>query len=64
MKGVNDKRKFIIEPDRRQAIRQALKNTKKTDIVLIAGKGHEREQIIGSKRHAFSDAEVVREYFT
>ena len=64
MKGVNDKRKFIIEPDRRQAIRQALKNTKKTDIVLIAGKGHEREQIIGSKRHAFSDAAVVREYFT
>ncbi|MYE07397.1 MAG: UDP-N-acetylmuramoyl-L-alanyl-D-glutamate--2,6-diaminopimelate ligase [Oligoflexia bacterium] len=64
MKGVKDKEKFIIELDRKKAIRKALVKAKKTDIVLIAGKGHEKEQIIGSERHHFSDAEVVKEFFS
>ena len=61
MKGVEYKKKFIVEPDRRQAISQALKRAEKKDIILIAGKGHESSQIIGLKRRPFNDAEVVKE---
>ena len=63
MKGVSDKKKFIVELDRKQAIKQALEQSQKTDIILIAGKGHEREQIIGVKRYPFSDEEVVKDFF-
>ena len=64
LKGAQDKNKFIIEVDRKQAIHQSLKQAKEQDIVLIAGKGHEQEQIIqGSKRSFFSDVDTVKKYF-
>ena len=63
MKGVSNKKKFIVELDRKQAIRQALEYSQKEDVILIAGKGHEREQIIGVERYPFSDEEVVKEFF-
>ncbi len=47
--------------DRREAIAYALGNAEPTDVVLIAGKGHEPYQIRGTKRLEFSDAQVVRE---
>ena len=55
--------KVVVEVDREQAIKTALKQAKAEDIVLIAGKGHETEQIIGSKRFDFSDARIVKEYY-
>ena len=48
-------------PDRRAAIRAALLEARPGDLVLIAGKGHEDYQIIGTTRHRFDDREVVRE---
>ena len=62
LKGVNDRKKFLVEEDRKQAIEKALQKARKKDIVLIAGKGHEKEQIIGSERIPFSDVEVVKEF--
>ncbi len=53
----------ITDPDRRTAIWKALSLAKPGDVVLIAGKGHEDYQIVGSVKHHFSDIEVVREYF-
>ena len=50
-----------IESDRRAAIRLALRLARAGDLVLIAGKGHEDYQIIGSKRIHFDDREVARE---
>lgn len=47
--------------DRRAAIQYALNNANANDIILIAGKGHEDYQIIGSQRFVFSDQCVVRE---
>ena len=44
----------IIE-DRAAAIAWAVANSKRSDVVLIAGKGHEEYQEVGSERHAFSD---------
>jgi UDP-N-acetylmuramoyl-L-alanyl-D-glutamate--2,6-diaminopimelate ligase len=51
----------IVELDRAQAIRRALEAAEPGDCVLIAGKGHEREQIIGSRRIPFVDRDVARE---
>ncbi|MDZ4744618.1 MAG: UDP-N-acetylmuramoyl-L-alanyl-D-glutamate--2,6-diaminopimelate ligase [bacterium] len=45
--------------DRRNAIRKALDTAKPQDIVLIAGKGHETYQIIGTDRMSFSDVNEV-----
>ena len=50
-----------IEPDRRKAIELAIKNASRDDIVLIAGKGHEKYQIIGSEKREFSDRKVAEE---
>ncbi|MFQ5903918.1 MAG: UDP-N-acetylmuramoyl-L-alanyl-D-glutamate--2,6-diaminopimelate ligase, partial [Candidatus Binatia bacterium] len=49
------------EQDRRAAIRLALRLARAGDLVLIAGKGHEDYQILGSKRIHFDDREVARE---
>ena len=51
----------VVEPDRRKAIAQAIRNAAARDVILIAGKGHEDYQIIGTKRIHFSDVEVARE---
>ncbi|AJQ94426.1 UDP-N-acetylmuramoyl-L-alanyl-D-glutamate--2,6-diaminopimelate ligase [Gynuella sunshinyii] len=47
--------------DRKQAIKHALSMMDSGDSVLIAGKGHEDYQIIGTTKHHFSDYEVVTE---
>jgi UDP-N-acetylmuramoyl-L-alanyl-D-glutamate--2,6-diaminopimelate ligase len=46
-----------VELDRRRAIATSIIQAEKQDIVLIAGKGHENYQILGSSRIAFSDQE-------
>lgn len=60
VKGFSDYFKtqsVVIEPDRRKAIRMAIHDAKEGDIVLIAGKGHENYQIIGTQKTHFSDQE-------
>ncbi len=51
----------IFEADRRRAIARALAECGTGDVVLVAGKGHERYQEIGGRRLPFDDAAVVRE---
>jgi UDP-N-acetylmuramoyl-L-alanyl-D-glutamate--2,6-diaminopimelate ligase len=51
----------LIEPDRRAAIRHAIAGARKGDVVLIAGKGHESTQTIGSAVVDFDDRDVVRD---
>jgi UDP-N-acetylmuramoyl-L-alanyl-D-glutamate--2,6-diaminopimelate ligase len=46
--------------DRAEAIARALREAEPSDVVLIAGKGHENYQIIGAETRAFSDAETAR----
>ena len=50
----------IIEPDRRRAITAALRDARRGDVVLIAGKGHEPYQEIRGVRYPFSDVETAR----
>ena len=47
--------------DRKKAIETAVKSLQKGDVLLVAGKGHETYQIIGTTKHHFSDHEVVAE---
>jgi UDP-N-acetylmuramoyl-L-alanyl-D-glutamate--2,6-diaminopimelate ligase len=50
---------YVIEPDRATAICVALKAAKPGDVVLLAGKGHEKEQILAGRTVPFDDAEVA-----
>jgi UDP-N-acetylmuramoyl-L-alanyl-D-glutamate--2,6-diaminopimelate ligase len=50
---------YLIEPDRAAAIALALSRARAGDVVLIAGKGHETQQILCSGAIFFSDAQVA-----
>jgi UDP-N-acetylmuramoyl-L-alanyl-D-glutamate--2,6-diaminopimelate ligase len=50
---------FIIEPDRAAAIHLALESAQSNDVVLIAGKGHEKEQVLADRTIPFDDSEVA-----
>jgi UDP-N-acetylmuramoyl-L-alanyl-D-glutamate--2,6-diaminopimelate ligase len=50
----------LRDVNRREAIRRALAEARVEDLVLLAGKGHERYQIWGTERHPFDEREVVR----
>ncbi len=52
--------RYETEPDRAKAIRKALYEARPNDIVLIAGKGHEAYQTIGSESIPFDDRQVAR----
>jgi UDP-N-acetylmuramoyl-L-alanyl-D-glutamate--2,6-diaminopimelate ligase len=51
-----------IQHDRSTAIREALRAARDGDVVLIAGKGHEDYQIVGSEKRPFSDQAIVKEF--
>jgi UDP-N-acetylmuramoyl-L-alanyl-D-glutamate--2,6-diaminopimelate ligase len=57
------KRKYVSVPDRKEAIKLAVSMAKPGDIILIAGKGHEKYQEIKGVKHPFDDKQVMREMF-
>jgi UDP-N-acetylmuramoyl-L-alanyl-D-glutamate--2,6-diaminopimelate ligase len=60
---VKNKRKVISISDRREAIKTVISLAAPDDIILVAGKGHEKYQEIRGVKHPFDDKEVVREMF-
>lgn len=50
---------YTVEVDRAHAIRLALEAAKPGDVVLLAGKGHEKEQILADRTISFDDADVA-----
>ncbi|MGN6437162.1 MAG: UDP-N-acetylmuramoyl-L-alanyl-D-glutamate--2,6-diaminopimelate ligase [Agriterribacter sp.] len=57
------RRKYIAIVDRKEAIKTAVTLADKEDILLIAGKGHEKYQEIKGVKHPFDDKQVLREMF-
>ncbi|WP_026764005.1 UDP-N-acetylmuramoyl-L-alanyl-D-glutamate--2,6-diaminopimelate ligase [Sediminibacterium salmoneum] len=58
------KRKYITLVDRKQAIEEAVRMAKPEDIILVAGKGHEKYQDINGVKLPFDDKEVLQKAFT
>jgi UDP-N-acetylmuramoyl-L-alanyl-D-glutamate--2,6-diaminopimelate ligase len=48
-----------VEPDRAVAIGIAIKSAQPGDVVLLAGKGHEKEQILAGRTIPFDDAQIA-----
>lgn len=57
------RRKYISIADRREAIKTAISLAKPDDIILIAGKGHEKYQEIKGVKQDFDDKKIVKEMF-
>ena len=62
--GAHQTMKVLSILDRDQAIKTAVSLAQPKDIILIAGKGHEKYQEINGVKHPFDDFDVVKNYFT
>lgn len=62
LKGFSNAERAEIIPDRGEAIHHALAAARPGDCVLIAGKGHERFQIVGDEQLDFDDREVAKQW--
>ena len=58
------KKKFISIADRKEAIKTAVNLAKREDIILVAGKGHEKYQDIKGVKYEFDDKKVLNDMFT
>ena len=57
-----DEAAYLVMEDRREAIKCAVRLARPGDILLVAGKGHEKYQEVNGVRHPFDDVAVVRQY--
>jgi UDP-N-acetylmuramoyl-L-alanyl-D-glutamate--2,6-diaminopimelate ligase len=60
LSGIEDKRSCAVVSDRREAIKTAIERSEKNDIILIAGKGHEKGQEIKGEIFPFDDGDEIR----
>lgn len=58
------KRKYITIADRKLAIEEAVKIAKPEDIILVAGKGHEKYQDINGVKYPFDDKQILQSSFS
>lgn len=54
--------RYLVMPDRRKAIGLALAEAQPSDVIVVAGKGHETYQIVGDQVLPFDDRQIVREF--
>jgi UDP-N-acetylmuramoyl-L-alanyl-D-glutamate--2,6-diaminopimelate ligase len=60
--GISDKSKVLVDADRAAGIRKGLSAARSGDVVLVAGKGHEDYQVLGTEKIHFSDKEEVQQF--
>jgi UDP-N-acetylmuramoyl-L-alanyl-D-glutamate--2,6-diaminopimelate ligase len=58
--GPRELRRVRVELDRRRAIHEAVRLADPGDVVVLAGKGHERSQEVAGTKHAWDDAAALR----
>ncbi len=61
LKGITGDNRYIVEPDRKKAIKMAISLMEKEDVLIIAGKGHETYQEIKGKKYPFDDRKIAKE---
>ncbi|MBE6690739.1 MAG: UDP-N-acetylmuramoyl-L-alanyl-D-glutamate--2,6-diaminopimelate ligase [Ruminococcaceae bacterium] len=61
LRGVDKEKPYRVIPDRRAAILYAIGTARESDVILLAGKGHENYEIQGAERRYFSEKEIVAE---
>jgi UDP-N-acetylmuramoyl-L-alanyl-D-glutamate--2,6-diaminopimelate ligase len=59
----NHKRKYVSIADRKEAIKTACSIAEDGDIILVAGKGHEKYQEVSGLKYPFDDKVVLQEMF-
>ncbi len=68
LRGIDKEKPHVLIPDRREAIRYAIAESRPKDTVVLAGKGHETYEISADGRRPFDERaiveETVREYFS
>ena len=62
LKGIDKNSRYTVIQDRTDAIKYALDAAKDSDVVLLAGKGHEEYEINSQGVHPYSERKIVREY--
>jgi UDP-N-acetylmuramoyl-L-alanyl-D-glutamate--2,6-diaminopimelate ligase len=62
LKGISTSASHAAIINRREAIEYAISQAEKNDLVLIAGKGHEDYQVLGTQKEHFDDREVARDF--
>lgn len=55
------KGKYIKIENRKEAIRYVIENAQKGDVIILAGKGHEDYQIIGTTKYPFDEREIIKD---
>lgn len=63
IENISDKSKYVIIPDRKEAIIKALSLAKSGDTVLLAGKGEQLYEEINGVKYDFDERQVVREFY-
>ncbi|MBQ7384223.1 MAG: UDP-N-acetylmuramoyl-L-alanyl-D-glutamate--2,6-diaminopimelate ligase [Clostridia bacterium] len=60
LSGIDKEKEYAAIPDRAEAIEYAIANARAGDIILLAGKGHERYEIDRRGKHPFDEREIAR----
>ena len=63
LSGIANREVIRVIPDRAEAIRYAVQQGKRGDLILLAGKGHEEYEIVGEERRPFHERILVKEAF-
>jgi UDP-N-acetylmuramoyl-L-alanyl-D-glutamate--2,6-diaminopimelate ligase len=58
--GLPEGSRYEVEPDRERAIGKAIEASEEGDLIVVAGKGHEDYQILGTRKIHLDDREIVR----
>ena len=63
LRGIDKEKEYTVIEDRRAAIEYAMTISKPRDVILLAGKGHERYEIDRLGRHPFDEREIVKDTY-